>query len=156
MEGSGTRYFIIVFTQMIARSLFRDAVEGREGVSSKSQAVHLAFYCLERSLISQRCQNWRIGEQMCCGQCWFCRIIFSYMFPLNRTLHASFFLIFLSFLSLLSLLPFSCGYFVYITENLNVSLCVLLCKWMKSYQYCSPVLDGVVEEHCSVFGGAQS
>lgn len=48
-EGSGTQYFITVLTGMIARSLFRDAVEGREDVRSESQDVHLAFYCLERS-----------------------------------------------------------------------------------------------------------
>lgn len=52
MKGKDTQYFIAVPAQMIARSLFRDAVEGREDVRSESQAVHLAFYCLERSRIS--------------------------------------------------------------------------------------------------------
>lgn len=52
MEGSGTQYIITALTQMIARSLFRDAAEGREDVRCESQAVHMAFYCLERSCIS--------------------------------------------------------------------------------------------------------
>lgn len=35
MEGSGTQYFIIVLTQIIARSLFKDGVEEREDVSPR-------------------------------------------------------------------------------------------------------------------------
>lgn len=43
MEGSSTQDFITVLTQIIARSSFRDAVEGREDVRSESQSVHLSI-----------------------------------------------------------------------------------------------------------------